>query len=294
MNFGERLKQIRADRGLSQEQLAEKIGVSRQAITKWETNRGLPDVENMIILAEIFKVTLDELILQRKMEQEQQEQIFESETVYDIDDETHFDIRVGSARKICIYSCEDEKIHIKLQSYVMENLNSLYKVKIDERKKRIDIECQNKKAVSQFEAAGLLDVVILLPKDFTQHCEVDANAKELHIENIKLKRLEYDGAADFVYIKDVEGSLEFTGKTDYEINIEGGCTQLDINQWEAKAHVHVADLDSYSFVNKGRKSKIYCLKDGVLSEATEDDRGENMISLSGIGSELIISNSKRG
>ena len=103
-----------------------------------------------------------------------------------------------------------------------------------------------------------------------------------------------DSLRDFVYIKDVEGSLEFTGKTDYEINIEGGCTQLDINQWEAKAHVHVADLDSYSFVNKGRKSKIYCLKDGVLSEATEDDRGENMISLSGIGSELIISNSKRG
>ena len=60
MTFGDRLKQIRADQGLSQEQLAEKIGVSRQAITKCETNRGLPDAENMIILAEIFKMTLDE------------------------------------------------------------------------------------------------------------------------------------------------------------------------------------------------------------------------------------------
>lgn len=37
MNFGDRLKEIRATQGLSQEQLAEKIGVSRQAITKWET-----------------------------------------------------------------------------------------------------------------------------------------------------------------------------------------------------------------------------------------------------------------
>ncbi len=54
MDFGKRLKQIRANQGLSQEQLAEKIGVSRQAITKWETNRGLPDIENMIILMPLY------------------------------------------------------------------------------------------------------------------------------------------------------------------------------------------------------------------------------------------------
>ena len=289
MNFGDRLKQIRADQGLSQEQLAEKIGVSRQAITKWETNRGLPDVENMIILAEIFKVTLDELILQRKMEQEISEKLFESETVYDIDCDKHFDIRIGSAGKICISTCDDEKIHIKLQSDVLDNLNSLYKVKIDEKKKRLDIDCQNKKAISGFEAENALTVIVMLPKDFTEHCEIDASAKELYIENLKLKRLEYDGAADLVYIKDVEGSLEFTGKTDYEINIDGTCTQLDVNQWGAKALVHVADLSKYTFVNKGRKSKIFCLKDGVMSEEIFDTKGENLISISGICSELIVS-----
>lgn len=290
MNFGDRLKQIRANQGLSQEQLAEKIGVSRQAITKWETNRGLPDVENMIILAEIFKVTLDELILQRKQEQEAEEKMFESETVYDIDGDKHFDIRVGSAGKICICSCEDEKVHIKLQSDVWDNLNSLYKVKIDEKKKRLDIVCQNKEKISQFEAEKALDIIIMLPKDFTQHCEIDANAKELYIENLQLKRLEYDGAAGIVYIKDAEGSLEFTGKTDYEIHIEGTCTQLDINQWGAKAVVHVPDIHQYTFVHSGRKSKIYYLNDGVLSEDTSDANGENIIRVSGIGSELIITN----
>lgn len=66
MDFGEKLKEIRRNEGMSQEQLAEKIGVSRQAITKWETGRGLPDVENMVILAEIFKMTLDELVSQEK------------------------------------------------------------------------------------------------------------------------------------------------------------------------------------------------------------------------------------
>lgn len=289
MNFGERLKQIRANQGLSQEQLAEKIGVSRQAITKWETNRGLPDVENMIMLAEIFKVTLDELILQRKNEQEIQEKLFESETVYDIDCDKRFDIRVGSVRKICICTCDDEKIHIKLQSDFWDNLNSLYKVKIDEKKKRLDIDCQNKKVISQFEAEKSLDIIIMLPKDFAEHCEIDASAKELYIENLKLKRLEYDGAADLVYIKDVEGSLELTGKTDYEIDIDGICTQLDVNQWGAKALIHVTDINKYTFVNKGRKSKIYCLQDGVISEEIFDANGENIISISGIKSELIIS-----
>ena len=64
MDFGAKLKEIRKNEGLSQEQLADKIGVSRQAITKWETGRALPDMENMIILAEIFKTTLDELVSQ--------------------------------------------------------------------------------------------------------------------------------------------------------------------------------------------------------------------------------------
>ena len=288
MNFGERLKQIRANQGLSQEQLAEKIGVSRQAITKWETNRGLPDVENMIILAEIFKVTLDELILERINVQESQHELFESETVYDVDYDKHFDIRIGNARKICIQSCDDEKVHIKLQSEVLENFSSLYKVKIDERKNRLDIDCHNKKEISQFEAENSLDIIIMLPMNFTEHCEIDASVKELYIENLKLKRLEYDGDAEIVYIKDAEGSLEFTGKTDYDITIDGFCTQLDVNQWGAKTLVHVADISKYTLINKGRKSKIYCLKDGAISEETGEFNGENVISISGIGSELIV------
>lgn len=290
MNFGDKLKQIRANQGLSQEQLAEKIGVSRQAITKWETNRGLPDVENMIILAEIFKVTLDELVLQRTIEEEANQDFFESETVYDVDCNKHFDIRVGNARKICITTCDDEKVRIKLWSDVWDNLDTLYKVKIDENKNRLDIECQSQRAISKMEAENSLDIQILLPKNFTEHCEIDASAKELYLENLKMKRLEYDGAADLVYIKDVEGRLEFTGKTDYEIMIDGVCTQLDINQWSAKTLIHMVDINKYTFVNKGRKSKIYYMKDGVRSEEMIDTNGENIISISGIGSELTISN----
>ena len=71
MDFGDKLKQYRLNKGLSQEQFAEKIGVSRQAITNWETKRGLSDVENMIILTEIFKLALDELVLEEVKKQKE-------------------------------------------------------------------------------------------------------------------------------------------------------------------------------------------------------------------------------
>jgi len=165
MDFGDRLKQIRTSQGLSQEQLAEKIGVSRQAITKWETKKGLPDIENMVILAEIFKVTLDELVLQESQLQSRQKTLFESETVYDIDGDKHFDIDMGSARSLLITSGSDEKIHIKLQSDTLEKLSSLYKIKLDEKKNKLDIDCIAKKGISRYEAESCVDIIITLPAD---------------------------------------------------------------------------------------------------------------------------------
>ena len=46
----------------SQEQLAERLNVSRQAITKWETNKGIPDIVNLIAISDEFGLSLDELI----------------------------------------------------------------------------------------------------------------------------------------------------------------------------------------------------------------------------------------
>lgn len=58
-----RLLQYRKDSGLSQEELAEKIGVSRQAVSKWERSEASPDTDNLIRLAEIYGVSLDELLM---------------------------------------------------------------------------------------------------------------------------------------------------------------------------------------------------------------------------------------
>ena len=62
MSLGERIKEQRKSSGLSQEKLAEFVGVSRQAVTKWETGQSAPSTENLFKLAEIFGTTVDILL----------------------------------------------------------------------------------------------------------------------------------------------------------------------------------------------------------------------------------------
>ena len=63
MDFGDRIKKLRAEKGLTQEQFSQKLNISRQAVSNWENNRNLPDIEMLFSIAEIFSVSLDELIL---------------------------------------------------------------------------------------------------------------------------------------------------------------------------------------------------------------------------------------
>lgn len=62
MTFGEKLLNLRRARGWTQEDLADKIGVTRQALSKWDANSALPDTKNVVALAKLFGVTTDYLL----------------------------------------------------------------------------------------------------------------------------------------------------------------------------------------------------------------------------------------
>ena len=62
MNVADRILSLRKINSLSQEELADKIGVSRQAVSKWESEQSLPDIEKIILLSEYFDVTTDYLL----------------------------------------------------------------------------------------------------------------------------------------------------------------------------------------------------------------------------------------
>ena len=62
MTIGEKIKNARTENGLTQEELASKMMVSRQAITKWEADKGIPDVSNLKLLAQLLNVSVDYLL----------------------------------------------------------------------------------------------------------------------------------------------------------------------------------------------------------------------------------------
>lgn len=71
--LSERIHQFRRKCGLSQEQLAEKIGVSRQAVSKWESGTSTPELEKLIALSACFHITLDELVREPESAEDRKE-----------------------------------------------------------------------------------------------------------------------------------------------------------------------------------------------------------------------------
>jgi transcriptional regulator with XRE-family HTH domain len=62
MNIADRIQYLRKQKGLSQEELDDKIGVSRQAVSKWESEQSTPDLDKIIVMSDLFEVTTDYIL----------------------------------------------------------------------------------------------------------------------------------------------------------------------------------------------------------------------------------------
>lgn len=71
MTFGEKLQKLRKEAGLSQEEFADQMGVSRQAVSKWERDSGYPETEKIIHMSRLFNVTLDYLLNEENSRRDQ-------------------------------------------------------------------------------------------------------------------------------------------------------------------------------------------------------------------------------
>lgn len=63
IDFGKHVKQIRKDNNITQEQMANMLNITRQAISNWENNKNLPDLEMIILMSKLFSLSLERLIL---------------------------------------------------------------------------------------------------------------------------------------------------------------------------------------------------------------------------------------
>ena len=116
-----RLLQYRKESNLSQEELAEKTGVSRQAVSKWERAEASPDTDNLIKLAEIYGVTLDEMLTGKKAEAENaQQENADGTDKKEPDPETHYvkSDKVSFKNGIHVENKEGEKVHISYKDGV--------------------------------------------------------------------------------------------------------------------------------------------------------------------------------
>lgn len=71
MELSENLRRLRQENGLSQEELADKLGVSRQAVSRWEVGTAVPATDNLIFLSRMYRVSVDELLFPGKARPEE-------------------------------------------------------------------------------------------------------------------------------------------------------------------------------------------------------------------------------
>lgn len=80
MNLGEKIYELRKQQNLSQEELGDKLNVSRQTISKWERNESTPDLDKIVPLCDLFNLSVDELLQVKKIEKSKSEMQSSSKT----------------------------------------------------------------------------------------------------------------------------------------------------------------------------------------------------------------------
>lgn len=82
MELGERIQSLRKMQGISQDELADKIGVSRQAVSKWENQQSIPDLDKVIMLSDYFGVTTDYILKGEETTQQENRSFNTSQLLY--------------------------------------------------------------------------------------------------------------------------------------------------------------------------------------------------------------------
>ena len=288
MNFAEKLKSLRRENGMSQETLAEKLGVSRQAVTKWETELGLPDIDNMVAISKLFGITLDDFLSEKVETAVSKGYLYESKTEYDIDGNKRFDIKLGGAYSLRVIGSDGEKVLVLLASNDIPTLESDFKVKIDDVRGRIDVDIKRKGNMTEARAKESLIIELLVPNQFASNLELEANCNEFRLNNIVCEKVEFDGKVQKVFIDSAESTLEIDCNLDMELSINNLKGALEINQISSTSRLTVPKEFSFRSVLKGISNSISYECDGDIAEDFSDPDSENIIELNGIKSELVI------
>ena len=290
MTISTTIKEMRVERGWSQEQLAEKLGVSRQAVTKWETGAGAPDIENLAALARIFGVSMDELVFGAAGTSDASDlDRYVSMTAVDMPCEKHYDIEVGCAHAVTLRAAQSEKVTVRLAADSIADLERAFKVVLDTAGKNFDIFVTSTGIVADSLARKELDVTIELPAVYLQDAEIELSADELRVEDATLD-LEVGGKIGKLWLTNVEGHVELDVSVDMEIWADNVRGRLDVNQIGATSVVHIAHEAPFTAASVGRLGRrtLRFTRNGEPAEAPQVEDAPFAIELTGTRGELTV------
>lgn len=264
MKFNNKLKVLRKQFNLTQEEMAERLDVSRQAITKWESGEGMPDIDNLKQIAELFETTIDDLVADEKEVEPREPEKFSKDLA--IDHSKHYDIHVGKAGEINLLATDEERVKVEVSS-------TNTKVKFDDHYNRLDVfvKCKDSDAT----------INIYVPKKYVDEFEIAAKIKNLNVRGFEFEKLEFDGALKNLNVEDTKGKIVLNAsKSDIDIKydrLEGG---LEINSIHSTSRVALPYGAEYKAVVKGIKNQFV--------DAESDEKSENYIEINGLGSKVIM------
>lgn len=288
MTFAEKLKDIRKQTGTSQEKLAEKLGVSRQAVTKWETGSGIPDIENIIAVSALFNISIDELLGNEKAHKKTSDYLFESITEYDIDEPKRYDMKLGGAKKLILSGYDGEKICVRLVSNILPTLQNDLKVKIDDIKKRIDVDINRKNGMTEASAKEAVHIFVQIPSSYIEKIELSASVESLELNSLECDKIELNVRTQNISLNDIIGTIEIDCNLDMNVVCHSLNGEIAINQMSATSKICIPDRTIFSAVAKGIGTSISFEKNGKKVNNFDTPDADNVIELNGIKSELII------
>ena len=155
MNLGAQIKKYRVEFSLSQDELAEKLFVTRQSISNWENDKTYPDIKSLVLMSEVFSVSLDELVkgdmeIMKKEISEQDREQFKKE-----------DWVLGVLMLLLMFLAVPLAKHggwLGVAAYVVLAVVTLgYSIKVEKHKKKLDIQTY-KEIVAFTEGKSLDDI----------------------------------------------------------------------------------------------------------------------------------------
>ena len=282
MKLSEKIKSLRKGAGLSQEEFGARLNVSRQAITKWESGEGLPDIGNLLVLSRMFKISVDDLLSEEKALAEKLF-LYESRVTCDIEDLRDYDIHLGCAAEVSVSGNEGEKLEVVCSSNDIADVSGLIKIKVDDEGRSADVDLKLRDGITETLCREALHIDISLPQRYVHKVEIAARTGKFSLRHLEYDNFEFGGKAEVIHLSEIKGETELDVNSDVVIKADSFSGIISLNQVGAVSTIHIPSGKALATRTRGIRTRILCDRAELINPDAED-----VIELNGIKSELTL------